>query len=56
MVTKSRFRADRTGGEGIRIVRGDLREHVGRALDTMAFQLKQHGFAVRVIQPGGPSR
>ena len=42
------------GVKEYRIVRGDLREHVGRALDTMAFQLKQHGFAVRVIQPRRP--
>jgi two-component system phosphate regulon sensor histidine kinase PhoR len=33
---------------------GDLRGHVRCALDSMAFQLKQHGFVVRVIQPRRP--
>jgi two-component system phosphate regulon sensor histidine kinase PhoR len=34
-----------------RLAPGDLREHVRCALETMAFQLKQNGFAVRLIQP-----
>jgi len=33
---------------------GDLRDHVRLALEAMAFQLRQHGFAVRVMQPRRP--
>ena len=39
------------GVKEYRLAPGDLREHVRCALDAMAFQLKQHGFAVRVVEP-----
>ena len=42
------------GVKEYRLAPGDLREHVRSALDAMAFQLKQHGFVVRVIQPRRP--
>jgi two-component system phosphate regulon sensor histidine kinase PhoR len=42
------------GVKEYRLARGDLREHVRCALDAMAFQLKQHGFALRVVQPRRP--
>jgi two-component system phosphate regulon sensor histidine kinase PhoR len=34
-----------------RLAPGDLREHVRGAMKTMAYQLKQHEFEVRVIEP-----
>ena len=42
------------GVKEYRLVPGDLRDHVRIALEAMAFQLKQHGFLVRVIQPRKP--
>jgi two-component system phosphate regulon sensor histidine kinase PhoR len=42
------------GVKEYRLAPGDLREHVRCALDAMAFQLKQHGFAVRVVEPRRP--
>ena len=39
------------GVKEYRLVPGDLRDHVRRALETMAYQLKQNRFSVRLIQP-----
>ena len=39
------------GVKEYRLAPGDLREHARRALEAMAFQLKQNGFTVRLIVP-----
>jgi signal transduction histidine kinase len=42
------------GVKEYRPVRGDLREHVRKALGAMSYQLKQHGFVVRLTEPRRP--
>ncbi|HUI65989.1 MAG TPA: ATP-binding protein, partial [Bacteroidota bacterium] len=42
------------GVKEYRLAPGDLRRHVAAALETMAFQLKQNQFKVRLIQPRTP--
>ncbi|HXX65144.1 MAG TPA: ATP-binding protein [Bacteroidota bacterium] len=42
------------GVKEYRLAPVDLRRHVAAALETMAFQLKQNQFAVRLIQPRVP--
>jgi len=44
------------GVKEYRMAAGDLRDHVRAALEAMAFQLKQNGFALQVRQPGRPLR
>ncbi|HMK38449.1 MAG TPA: ATP-binding protein, partial [Bacteroidota bacterium] len=44
------------GVKEYRMAPADLRDHVRAGLDAMAYQLKQNGFTLRVIQPRRPLR